>query len=94
MTLGKLSFDPSACYYDLDRSAQFGNGDGVVVCGSPGEIQSDYRHGVINGFDMKTKNDGVNREIYKDASFTTQKYHLWWHLALNAKDQLRQRLGK
>jgi len=54
------------------------HGDGVVVCGSPGEVGSDWNLGGIDGFDVKMphSNGGwtlYNREIYKDWTFMKQK---------------------
>jgi len=90
----KLSFDPLACSTTSEGESKYGNGKGVVVCGSPGEVASDGKKGVIDGFDLKTMVFGhKNREIYKDGTFTQQKYNIWYYLALNAKDQLRQRMA-
>jgi len=39
----KLSFDPNACRGDalVDDGIAVGSGDGILVCGSPGEVSND-----------------------------------------------------
>ena len=94
---GKLSFDPNACYFegnDDGGKTIVGNGKGVVVCGSPGEVSSDFSLGVIDGFTLKSFTARqVRREIYKDATYTEQKHTIWAKISLTAEDQLRQRIA-
>mmetsp|Transcript_41477 Transcript_41477/g.125635 ORF Transcript_41477/g.125635 Transcript_41477/m.125635 type:complete len:267 (+) Transcript_41477:1846-2646(+) len=72
------------------------HGDGVVVCGSVGEVGSDVAIGDIDGFDIKTPHENggwtvYDREIHRDHD--KQKKNLWTHLSLNSPDQLRQRVA-
>jgi hypothetical protein len=92
---GRLSFDPTACTQpDDDKTPILGNGRAVVICGSPGETSNDFSLGVVDGFSLKSWHErSARREIYKDGVFTEQKYNAWFHIALRAKDQLRQRVA-
>ena len=92
---GRLSFNPTACTQpDNDQTPILGNGRAVVVCGSPGETSNDPLLGVVDGFSPKSWGErSARREIYKDGVFTEQKYNAWFHIALRAKDQLRQRVA-
>lgn len=90
----RLSFDPDACRFDETGETVYGNGQGVVVCGSPGEVSNDFTNGVIDGFSIKSWAERpARREIYKDGTFTEQKHNVWTKLALTARDQLRQRVA-
>ena len=78
LLIGKLSFHRLACINESGEGyegvSNYGNGKGAIVCGSPGEVASDFKNGVIDGFDIKSKAIGhKNREIYKDATWTQQK---------------------
>ena len=96
MYTGKLSFSPTACTQpDNSNVPIIHNGQGVVVCGSPGETSNNFLNGVVDGFVPKIWGNerGARREIYKDGVFTEQKYSVWMHIALRSKDQLRQRVA-
>lgn len=76
--LGKLSFAPTACTQPDEVDwvpyrpnpyvyPTFGNGKGVVVCGSPEEVANDFTNGVVDGFDQKSWSErSALREIYKE----------------------------
>lgn len=91
---GRLSFAPTACTQPDGEGNPpvLHNGQAVVVCGSPGETSNDFALGTVDGFSLKSWAErSARREVYKDGVFTEQKYNVWFHVALRAADQLRQR---
>lgn len=63
----------------------------VLICGSPGEVASDPFYG-DQGFDIVMPESSGYRttSIWQLAA---QRHTIWAHLALHAKDQLRQRVA-
>jgi hypothetical protein len=61
------------------------NGGGVIVCGSPGEVANDQYMGSV--FEVETGSEQPPYYIGDNRKF------VWTMLALNAKDQFRQRVA-
>jgi Protein of unknown function (DUF1800) len=65
---------------------------GVIVCGSPNEIENDLSLGGSQGrgaFDVFTDNFVTSETV----EFVKQKRIVWTHIALMGPDQLRQRMA-
>ena len=74
-------------YYDEDSDIDNSNEDGAIVCGSPNEVENDANDGFFfdsystDSISTKHRNTGENRG------------HVWTRIALQASDQLRQRVA-
>ena len=65
---------------------------GVLVCGSPNEVKNDI---FLGGSQGRGAFDSCNKDFLTtdQADFTKQKRIIWTHAALEAPDQLRQRVA-
>ncbi len=100
--LGKLSFSKYTCSksVDLDNYPDepvIYNPDekGVIVCGTVGEIQSDPTYGVSNTFDAPVGGSkrGISTNLHVGGIYGGQKSTIWANIALEERDQLRQRMA-
>ena len=84
----KLSFDENACRDDSfvdDGTAVGSSGDGILVCGSPYEVENDIS---LPGMYL----NGMLRCVNPIWSLNTKR-SVWTHLSIKAEDQLRQRMA-
>jgi cullin-associated NEDD8-dissociated protein 1 len=65
-------------------------GQGVVVCGSVGEVANKPELG--HNFELSSRR-GYDKKFDASPMISRQKHTVWALLALNAKDQLRQRVA-
>lgn len=66
----------------------------MVVCGSPGEVASDFSLDTAGAYDPMTYISKLyNREIHREKGVVYQKGSVWTNIVLNAPDQLRQRMA-
>jgi uncharacterized protein (DUF1800 family)/uncharacterized protein (DUF1501 family) len=91
----KLSFSEYACtslnYNGIPNPDQ----EGVVVCGSVGEVANEFTYGTYGGFDFKITEGGKldNKNIYLGGEFMEYKNTVWANHALYDEGQLRQRMA-
>lgn len=97
---GKLSFSEYACEKGVDveiTSPQNPEQEGVVVCGSVGEIKNDYSLATSYSWDVTSQTgdekQGFNPSIFLPHVFTDTKNTIWGNHALFDEGQLRQRMA-
>eukprot|EP00586_Coscinodiscus_wailesii_P011040 CAMPEP_0172493050 /NCGR_PEP_ID=MMETSP1066-20121228/24373_1 /TAXON_ID=671091 /ORGANISM="Coscinodiscus wailesii, Strain CCMP2513" /LENGTH=895 /DNA_ID=CAMNT_0013263005 /DNA_START=387 /DNA_END=3071 /DNA_ORIENTATION=+ len=89
-----LSFSEYACESRQYNGLQNPDKEGVVVCGSVGEVANDFTLGTYAGFDMPMDGSKMNnKNIYLDWEFVEYKNTIWANHALYDEGQLRQRMA-
>lgn len=95
----KLSRLPSTCSAVVTEEGLGISGDGVVICGSDGEIANDFTLGHTNSYDFRFEDynnnpsPDIDWNIHSEHTYRSYKHSIWAQLALYGSDQLRQRVA-